>query len=121
MYNNHAALAYQQTRRAVVSGRDLEAMLLLKAAARLQAVRDGWDERRGDLVAALTYNRKLWTVLLDLILKPTNPLPDDLKRNLANIAAFIFKQTIEIECAPEAEKLAPLVDLNRTIAEGLRS
>jgi flagellar biosynthesis activator protein FlaF len=121
MYNNHAALAYQQTRRAVVSGRDLESMLLLKAAARLQAVRDGWDQRQGELVGALTYNRKLWTVLVDLILKPTNPLPDDVKQNLANIAVFIFKQTIDIECEPQADKLAPLVDLNRTIAEGLRS
>ena len=121
MSNNHAALAYQQTRRAVVSGRDLESMLLLKAAARLQGVKDGWPGRESELVGALTYNRKLWTVLIDLILKPTNPLPDEVKRNLANIAVFIFKQTIDIECAPDPEKIGPLVDLNRTIAEGLRS
>lgn len=121
MYNNHAALAYQQTRRAVVSGRDLESMLLLKAAARLQAVRDGWQAKQNDLSGALTYNRKLWTILIDLILKPTNPLPDEVKRNLANIAVFIFKQTVDIECAPDPDKIGPLVDLNRTIAEGLRS
>ncbi len=121
MYNNHAALAYQQTRRAVVSGRDLESMLLLKAAARLQAVRDGWDERQGELLGALTYNRKLWTVLIDLILRPNNPLDDAVKQNLANIAIFIFKHTIEIEAAPDADKVGTLVDLNRTIAEGLRS
>ncbi len=121
MYNNHAALAYQQTRKAVVSGRDLESMLLLKAAARLQGVRDAWEERQSELAGALAYNRKLWVVLLDLILKPTNSLDDEIKKNLANIAVFIFKQTIECECEPSSDKLAPLVDLNRTIAEGLRS
>ena len=121
MYNNQAARAYQQTRRAVVTGRDLESMLLLKAAAQIQAVRDDWDGRKGDLLAALTYNRKLWTVLIDLILKPDNPLPREDKNNLFNIALFIFRHTVEVQANPTVEALAPLVDLNRAIAEGLRS
>lgn len=121
MYNNHAARAYQQTRRAVVTGRDLESMLLLKAAAQLQAVRDHWDSRRDELVAALTYNRKLWTVLIDLILRPDNPLPQEDKNNLFNISIFIFKHTIEVQADPSPEGIAPLVDINRAIAEGLRS
>lgn len=121
MYNSQAARAYQQTRRAVVTGRDLESMLLLKAAAQLQAVRDDWDNRKTDLLPALTYNRKLWTVLIDLILKPTNPLPREDKNNLLNIAIFIFRHSVALEAAPTAEDIAPLVDLNRTIAEGLRS
>lgn len=121
MYNNHAARAYQQTRRAVVTGRDLESMLLLKAAAQLQAVRDHWDSRRDELVAALTYNRKLWTVLIDLILRPDNPLPQEDKNNLFNISLFIFKHTMAVHAAPSAEALEPLVSVNRAIAEGLRS
>lgn len=121
MYNNHAALAYQQTRRAVVTGRDLESMLLLKAAAQLQAVRDDWDGRHADLLPALTYNRKLWTVLIDLILKPDNPLPAEDKNNLFNIALFIFRHTVAVQANPDPDEIAPLVDINRTIAQGLRS
>lgn len=121
MYNSHAARAYQQTRRAVVTGRDLESMLLLKAAAQLQAVRDDWDGRQGDLLAALTYNRKLWTVLIELILRPDNPLPAEDKNNLFNISLFIFKHTIAVQAKPDPSEIAPLVDINRTIAEGLRS
>lgn len=121
MYNNHAARAYQQTRRAVVTGRDLESMLLLKAAAQLQAVRDNWESREGDLLAAVTYNRKLWTVLIDLILREDNPLPHEDKNNLFNISLFIFRHTMELQAAPSAEGIGPLVDINRAIAEGLRS
>ena len=121
MYNSHAARAYQQTRRAVVTGRDLESMLPLKAAAQLQAVRDDWANRQADLLPALTYNRKLWTVLIDLILKPNNPLPQEDKNNLFNIALFVFQHTVAIQAEPKPDDIAPLVDLNRTIAEGLRS
>lgn len=121
MYNNHAARAYQQTRRAVVTGRDLEAMLLLKAAAHLQGVRDNWETRKGELLAALTYNRKLWTVLIDLILRADNPLPHEDKNNLFNISLFIFKHTFKVQANPDPDEIAPLVDLNRAIAEGLRS
>lgn len=39
--------------------RELEADLLLSAAARLQAIRDGWDSKRAELEAALFYNRTL--------------------------------------------------------------
>ncbi|MER2606631.1 MAG: flagellar biosynthesis regulator FlaF [Siculibacillus sp.] len=121
MYSNHAARAYQQTRRAVVTGRELESLLLLKAAAQLQGVKDNWEARKGELFSALTYNRKLWTILIDLILREDNPLPTEDKQNLTNIAVFIFKHTIETQIANDPEMIGPLVSINRTIAEGLRS
>lgn len=121
MYSNHAARAYQQTRRAVLSGRELESMLLLKAAAQLQAVRDNWETRKGDLLTALTYNRKLWTVLIDLILRDNNPLPAETKANLAQISVFVFRHTIDTQIAQDPAMIEPLVSINRTIAEGLRS
>ena len=39
----HAAQAYGKVANQTSSPRELEADLLLKAAARLQAVSDGWD------------------------------------------------------------------------------
>src|SRR3569833_3142540 len=44
--------------------RELEAVLLLDAAARLQAIRDGWTARKAELESALTNNRKLWSIFL---------------------------------------------------------
>ena len=48
-----AAQAYGKVAKEISSPRELEASLLLKAAARLQAVRDAWDQRSGELAEAL--------------------------------------------------------------------
>ena len=45
--------------------RDLEASLLLKAAAKLQAVLEAWDQKPPSALAdALLYNRRLWIVFM---------------------------------------------------------
>ncbi len=62
----HAATAYGKIAKQTASPRELEADLLLSAAARLQAIRDGWDDKRPELDSALLYNRKLWSVFVDL-------------------------------------------------------
>ena len=59
-----AAQTYKNVARQTSSPRELEASLLLQAAARLQSVCDGWDRNRGQLDDALLYNRKLWSVFL---------------------------------------------------------
>ena len=41
----HAAQAYGKVAKQTASPRDLEADLLLKAAARLQAISDDWDRQ----------------------------------------------------------------------------
>lgn len=93
----------------------------MKAATRLQAIRDDWGGRRGDLTGALTYNRRLWTILVTSATREENPLPAPIKRNIGNLGLFIFGQTISAEAEPDAGKLAVLVTINREIAAGLRS
>jgi flagellar protein FlaF len=115
------AAAYANTARATLSGRDLEAQLLLRAAARLSAVHEGWPTTSPDLVPALIYNRKLWTVFATSATRPENPLPKALKSNIANLALFIFTRQLDIEQAPAPEKLRALISINREVATGLRS
>ena len=45
----------------------------MKAATRLQVITDDWDSRDKDLDEALTYNRKLWTILVSLGHPPREP------------------------------------------------
>jgi len=118
---HHGAAAYASTAKvtSTASPRDLEASLLLKAAARLQAVKDNWEKARGDLSPALAYNRKLWTILSTSATKPENPLPLPIKNNIANLGLFIFQRTIDIEIEPAPEKLSILVSINSNIAAGL--
>ena len=68
-----AAKTYGKVAKQTVEPRELEADLLLQAAARLQAIRDGWDAKQAELDDALLYNRKLWSICLLY----TSPSPRD--------------------------------------------
>ncbi|WP_350334855.1 flagellar biosynthesis regulator FlaF [Coralliovum pocilloporae] len=112
--------AYQTASKAASDPRELESGLLLKAAARLNAIRDKWDEMQGDLDEALVFNRKLWTIFVTSVTQQDNPLPSEIKQNIANLGIFIFNQTIQIQAQPAPEKLDVLVSINKDIAMGLR-
>ena len=118
---HQATQAYSQTAKITVSPRDLEADLLLKAAAMLQTVQDSWPDSHGDLNGALTYNRRLWTVFATSVTGEGNPLPDSVKQNIANLGLFVFNQSIVVQRDPAPEKLTSLISINREIAAGLRS
>ena len=59
-----AAQTYGAVAKQTANPRELEADLLLTAAARLQAIHDGWESKRPELDAALVYNRKLWSIFV---------------------------------------------------------
>ncbi|MFN4127180.1 flagellar biosynthesis regulator FlaF [Pannonibacter indicus] len=117
-----AAQAYQKTSQVAVSPRELEATLLMKAAARLQLIKDEWESSSlAEIDDALTYNRKLWTILVTSVTNPENPLPDQIKSNIASLGVFIFKHTMALLADPHPDKLNTLISINRSIAEGLRA
>lgn len=117
-FNAYASAA--KSAQSTVSPRELEASLLIKAAARLQAVADDWDSRAGELDEALTYNRRLWTLLVTAITREDNELPIAIKQNMLGIANFIFNRTFQVAAAPAPALLSALIGINRDIAAGLR-
>jgi flagellar protein FlaF len=114
-----AAQAYGSVARQIASPRELEAQLLLKAAARLQTIREGWSAHRHELADALLYNRKLWSVLLAAVTSDDNPLPAEIRQNVANIGLFVMNRTVELTGDPRPEALRSLITINREIAAGL--
>ncbi|WP_332698053.1 flagellar biosynthesis regulator FlaF [Bosea sp. (in: a-proteobacteria)] len=117
-FNAYAAAA--RSAQNTASPRELEASLLLKAGVRLQAIIDDWAGRSRELDDALTYNRKLWTLLVSAVIAEDNPLPVDIKRNILSLANFIFNHTFRVAANPGPAGLTVLVDINRDIAAGLR-
>jgi flagellar protein FlaF len=105
----------------IASPRELEATLLLKAAARLQAVIESWDKDKAGLTDALLYNRKLWTVFLGSAMSADNPLPTEIRQNVANLGMYIMSQTIAVSANPRIEVVSSLVTINRELAAGLRA
>lgn len=117
-YNAYAAAA--RSAQTTASPRELEASLLIKAATRLQSVADDWTGRAAELDGALTYNRKLWTLLVSAVIKEDNPLPLEIKRGVLGLANFVFNHTFKVAVAPAPEHLGVLVSINRDLAAGLR-
>ena len=115
-----AAQTYGAVAKQTASPRELEADLLLNAAARLQAIHDGWDAKRPELDAALVYNRRLWSIFVTSATSPENPLPPGIRQNVANLGLFVFNHTIAIMANPNPEGLDSLININRELAAGLR-
>jgi len=118
---HHGALAYQQTAKATESPREREAALLIKAAARLQAIRDTWPTDFDQLPPALTFNRKLWTIFMSSANGADNPLPAQTRQNIVNLGLFVLNQTREMLIEPAPQMLDGMININRQIAAGLRS
>jgi len=119
-----AAQTYKSVARQTSSPRELEASLLLQAAARLQSVRDTWvDDFSGAVKArlddALLYNRKLWSVFLSEMADVNHPMPRELRQNVANIGLFVLNHTVSVMSNPRPEQLGSLININREIAAGL--
>jgi flagellar protein FlaF len=119
---HHGASAYQQVGKQTSSPRELEANLLVKSATNLQRLRDNWDgATREDLVAALRFNQRLWTIFMGSVTSPESTLPLEVRENVANLGIFIAKHMLQLQIEPAAQKLDVLININRQLAAGLRA
>lgn len=115
----HAANAYARTSQSVISPREAEAAVLMKAARQLQAVQDNWAHEQGGLNQALVFNQKVWTIIATAATETGSPLPADLQQNVSNLAVFVFRRIIDTMVDPSAEKLSALISINQHLAAGL--
>ena len=114
-----AAQTYKDVARQTSNPRELEATLLLQAAARLQTVHDFWDQKRTQLDEALLYNRRLWSVFLSEMTDARNPMPRNVRQNVANLGLFVMNHTVRVMTDPRPQHLGSLININREIAAGL--
>jgi flagellar biosynthesis activator protein FlaF len=117
---NHASRAYAKVASETASPRELEASLLLKAAAKLQAVHDSWRDKPVGLNDAVLYNRRLWTVFLDALNRGDNRLPAQIRENLIKLGAFVMGETFSLMTKPKPNHLKSIIKINRSVAAGLR-
>lgn len=118
----HSALdAYLSVEKATLSGRELEASVLEKAADMLAQARQG-DGGQGatQIENAVRHNLRIWTLFQAELLNPEHEMPTELRQNLLNLTAFIDKRSLELIADPQPEKLDILIAINRNIAAGLR-
>lgn len=113
--------AYREVQKTTLSGRELEASVLVKAAHKLKYCRDNWDspDRQERLDEALKYNQRLWSFFQAELSRPDHPMPKKIREDILSLSLFIDRRTFELMLSPSPEKLEILININLNIAAGL--
>jgi len=115
----HASQIYAKSAIETADRRELEANLLLRAAAQLQTVKDHWCEQPLGLTEALLYNRRLWLIFIDAASSDQNKLPVSVRQNILNIGGFVLAEIFSLMTKPNPTHLENLIRINRKLAAGL--
>lgn len=82
-----------------------------------QAERVGAGSR--EAVEAIFFVRRLWGIFIEDLAKPENGLPEKLRADLVSIGLWVMRETEEIRQG-RSKNFTGLIDVSRTISEGLR-
>ena len=121
MYANSVG-AYESVSKMTMSGREIEAAVLTKAARKLKVCQDRWDtaERDEILEDALKFNQRIWSIFQSELSAEDNPLPKKMRLGILRLSAFIDKRIFETMAEPSPDKLNIIIDINNNLASGLR-
>jgi len=120
MYANQLR-TYETVSKAAMSGRQVEAAVLTKAALKLKECQEDWkaEGRSTKLNEALKFNQLIWSIFQAELVRPDNPLPKKLRQDILNLSVFIDKSIFETMADPSPEKLTAIIDINLKLAAGL--
>jgi len=115
--------AYTAVQKESLSGRELEASILVRAGLMLKSVKENWgaSDRDSKLLEAVKFNQKVWSFFQAELSDPDNPLPKNLREDILNLSIFIDKRLFEVLAYPNPDKLTIIIDINFNIASGLRT
>ena len=114
--------AYETVNKTTMSGREVEAAVLTKAAYKLRECQKNWgsDDREQKLSDALKYNQLIWNIFQGELKKDDNPLDRQLRANLLRLCQWVDRQIFDTMGDPSPDKLDLVIDINNNIAAGLR-
>jgi flagellar biosynthesis activator protein FlaF len=125
MNSSHLKYATQIYAKAAVETadrRELEATLLLRMTAQLQAAKDAWtDKPPPGLSDALLRNRRLWLLFIDSVSSEENMLPVAVRQSILNIGVFVRAEIFSLMTKPKLSHIENLIRINRKLAAGLKA
>jgi len=72
-----------------------------------------------ELVDALFFYRRLWSIFMDDLTNPENELPEELRAGLISIGIWIVKE-IELIRSGKAKDLTAMIEISEIIRDGLK-
>ncbi len=110
--------AYQTTAAQAESPRETEYRLFGQVTRSLMAVADS-DADLSSRAAALAWNRQIWSAMASDCADERNGLPDALRAGIISLALFVRRYSSEV--LRDGAEMEPLIDINRTIMQGLQA
>jgi len=108
--------AYQKTQRAFSNPREIEYKLFAQITASLIEAKD-LSRTDPKLIAALSRNRELWSALASDCSSDGNAHAVSLRAQIISLSLWVNRYTSEV--MRQKASVVPLIDINRTIMEGL--
>jgi len=105
-----------------LSGREIEAAVLTKAALVLKNCQEHWNDadlldKLGD---AIRYNQKIWSIFQADLARADHPLPRKIREDIMSLSVFLDRRMIDALAYPETQKLNVIINANLSLAAGLR-
>ena len=98
--------------------RSTEAWALGEASRRL-ALAAKMDDKGEALREALRLNQRLWTIFQGALSEPDCPLPKPVRDNVLALSVMIDRHILSRLADLDGTKIGPILEINRSIAEGL--
>ena len=109
--------AYQNTQRITEDSRSTEYRLFGQVTGALIDVQRA-GQNGGPLVEAVDWNKKLWRTLAADCMDERNQLPQEVRAKIISISMWVRKYSKEV--TREGASVDPLIEINRTIMQGLQ-
>jgi flagellar protein FlaF len=106
--------AYQQTQNVAESPRQTEYRLFAQVT---RALIEADEQDTATLTRAVHWNRRLWMALQADCASDENRLPDEIRAGIISLAIWVDKHSRKV--MRREAGVEPLVDVNRTIMQGL--
>ena len=110
--------AYQKAQRAAENPRSAEYRLFGQVTGALIEVQSAGAKGR-PLIDALDWNRRLWSTLAVDCMDDGNQLPKPLRAQIVSLSIWVTKYSSQV--MQTGAPLEPLIDINRTIMQGLQA
>jgi len=110
---------YAAAQKEGLSQNELESRAFICTASTLNMIKENWETEKKNLPEALEKNKLLWSIIASAMKEEDCPQPQEVRNNILQLAAFVFKRTMELLGDPSPEKLDILININMNIARGL--
>jgi flagellar protein FlaF len=111
--------AYQKAQQRVETPREIEYRLFGQVTRALMDIQDLPRHEIARRMDALDWNRRVWSFMAADCVNSDNALPENLRASIISLSLWVGRYSSEV--MQKGEDVEPLIDINRTIMQGLAS